>query len=343
MSEAKFERHPGNPIFPKVAGTWRGALTANVDVLQYNDEWRLYIRGNTGDEGGHASAYIGLFTCPVDRFDGFTWLEYPGNPVLRPGQPGSIDDLGAIDPNVIVADEKFLMYYVAIPHERTLPAGSAKSGRGVTWGHAVKVVALATSDDGLNFKRYGDESLLPPFSSGPEIVVHDNIYWLYYSAENEFGGTDIYLVRSEDPYHFDPTSRKKVFAPGQAGTWDCKSVNTQRIFQDNGIWYMFYTGSAAHEDTPWNFGVAASRDLVNWTRYDGNPVFERGTEGQWDDCGIWYPTTVKVGDTYYMWYEGRSCGEPQAVADIRPGGRGRGGFSQVGLATMKSDTFFFTI
>ena len=91
-------------------------------------------------------------------------------------------------------------------------------------------------------------------------------------------------------YHEDAKKTQKPVG-------DAICVTTPRIFRDNDLWYMVYAGSNVHEDTPWCFGVAASRDLVHWTRYPGNPVFERGNEGEWDDCGIWYGTTVKVEDT----------------------------------------------
>ena len=343
MSESFLQRHPANPIIPVVPNTWRNYVTANVDILLWQDEWRLYFRGNHKDENGVVHAAIGLLTCPFDEFDGVTWREYSGNPVTTPGEPGSIDDVGAIDPTILVVDDKFLMYYTAVPAAREAPKGSAKSSRGRSWGHAVKSIALAVSDDGLSFQRWGDEPIVPPFAAGPEMICHDGQFWLFYAGYHERGGTDVYLLRSKDPYHFDHTQRQMVLTVGEPGSWEGKSVTTPRIFFDNDTWYMVYAGSDRHEDTPWHFGLAASRDLVHWIKYEDNPIFERGVEGDWDDCGIWYGTTIKVGGVYYMWYEGRSCGESQAVADARPGGRGRGGFSQIGLATMRSDTFFFEI
>jgi len=339
----KFHHHPHNPIFPLVADSWRCDVSANADVLLYEGEWRLYLRGNGRDGDGRRNSSIGLFTCPQEAFDGETWQEYAGNPVFTQGEPGSIDDFGPLDPSMLVVDGQVLMFYTAVPRGNPLNERSS-SGRGSSWGHAMKSIGLAVSDDGLRFQRRGDEPLVPHFAAAPEVLSWNDEYWMFYSALNEIGGTDIHLIRSTDPFRFDAGDAiGKIFSPGPAGSWDGICVTTLRIFRDGGIWYMVYAGSNVHEDTPWYFGVAASRDLIHWTRYPGNPVFERGAEGQWDDCGIWYGTTVKVGDTYYMWYEGRSCGEPRHVADQRPGGRGRGGKSQVGLATMRSETFFFTI
>jgi predicted GH43/DUF377 family glycosyl hydrolase len=336
------QRHPANPVIPVVPDTWRNYVTANVDIVRWQDEWRLYFRGNHKDESGTVHAAIGLLTCPVDEFDGVTWREYPGNPITTPGEPGSVDDVGAIDPSVLIVDGKFLLYYTAVPSGRKAPGDSAKADRGRSWGHTVKSIALAVSDDGLSFRRWGTEPIIPAFAAAPEVICHDGEFWLFYAGYHERGGTDIYLVRSSDPFRFDHAQRQMVLTVGP-GNWESLSVTTPRIFCDNGTWYMVYAGSDRHEDTPWHFGVAASRDLIHWTKYDGNPIFARGDEGAWDDCGIWYGTTIKVGDVYYMWYEGRSSGEPQVAADARPGGRGRGGFSQIGLATMRSDSFFFEI
>ena len=332
----RLERHPANPIIPVVPGTWHNFVTANADVIRVGDEWRLYFRGNSKQTDGTVNAAIGLLTCPVDGFDGVTWQAHAGNPVTRPGPAGSFDDLGALDPAIVEADGRFLLYYTAVPQERP-----ESVGRG--WGHSVKSIGLAVSDDGLRFERWGNEPLIPAFAAAPEVVRHAGEYWMFYSALDPRGGTDICLVRSPDPYRFDHTRRRIVLTVGEPGSWEGLTVTTHRIFRDNGLWYMVYAGSDRHEDTPWHFGVAASHDLVTWTRYPGNPIFERGPEGTWDDCGIWYGTTEKIDGVYYMWYEGRSSGEPRHIADTRPGGRGRGGISQIGLATMRSDTFFFTL
>lgn len=336
-------RHPDNPVIPVIPGTWRNYVTANVDVLRWQDEWRLYFRGNREDENGVVNGLIGLLTCPIDAFDGVTWHEYAGNPITRPGEPDSIDGMGAIDPTVLVADGRFLLYYTAVPSAQSEPEGNPATGPGRPWGQAGKSIALAVSEDGLQFSRQGSAPIIPRFAAAPEVVFHDGEYWLFYSAYDDRGGTDICVVHSRDPCHFDHKQRQAVLTVGAPGTWEALTVTTHRIFRDNGLWYMVYAGSDRHEDTPWHFGVAASRDLLHWTRYPGNPIFERGAEGEWDDCGIWYPTTMKVDGVYYMWYEGRSSGEPRAIADVRPGGRGRGGFSQIGLATMRADQFFFTI
>ena len=212
-----FTRHPANPVIPVVPGTWRNYVTANADIILWKDEWRLYFRGNCEHEGGVVNGYIGLMTCPVDEFDGVTWTEYVGNPITAPGEPGSIDDMGAIDPSVLVVDDRFLLYYTAVPLPGTEPESHRLTSPGRPWGQAGKCIALADSDDGLKFVRTRPDPVLPRFAAAPEVVFHEGEYWLFYSGYDERGGTDIYVVRSADPYRFDHTRRQIALSAGLRG------------------------------------------------------------------------------------------------------------------------------
>lgn len=64
---------------------------------------------------------------------------------------------------------------------------------------------------------------------------------------------------------------------------------------------------------------AESVDGVNFVEYPGNPVLIKGSD--WESGLIGRPSVLKVNETYYMFYEGRSCAE-----SLRLGG-------QIGLAT----------
>ncbi|MEM7124859.1 MAG: hypothetical protein AAF702_00945, partial [Chloroflexota bacterium] len=58
MMAKSFTRHAANPIIPVIPNTWRNYVTANVDILQVQDEWRLYFRGNGKHENGLLSRSI---------------------------------------------------------------------------------------------------------------------------------------------------------------------------------------------------------------------------------------------------------------------------------------------
>ena len=62
-----WERYPGNPVFPAVAGTWYDVQSANPDLLLNGDTYFMYFRGQ---RGGHDR--IGVATIPQAKFDGVT-------------------------------------------------------------------------------------------------------------------------------------------------------------------------------------------------------------------------------------------------------------------------------
>ncbi len=59
---------------------------------------------------------------------------------------------------------------------------------------------------------------------------------------------------------------------------------------------------------------SVSRDLITWQ--DTGVAIPVGPTGSWDDYDIWAPTTVKVGDTYHLWYAGVQVVGSQQVQKI---------------------------
>lgn len=63
--------------------------------------------------------------------------------------------------------------------------------------------------------------------------------------------------------------------PGAPGSWDDLATWTGSAIGHGSQWYMLYTGiSRAEEGLVQRIGLAMSHDLVNWSKYDHNPVLE---------------------------------------------------------------------
>jgi predicted GH43/DUF377 family glycosyl hydrolase len=124
-----------------------------------------------------------------------------------------------------------------------------------------------------------------------------------------------------------------VLAVGAKGEWDSHTVETPRIFEENGRYHMFYCGSDRYSDYPAHAGLATSTDLVRWRKFEGNPVFSRGEAGAWDEGAIWFTTVEKIGGRYYLWYEGYGGGDSRTK---EYGSYLQGAKSQIGLAIMVS-------
>lgn len=73
------------------------------------------------------------------------------------------------------------------------------------------------------------------------------------------------------------------------------------LFEDNGKFHLFYLRGVKGEGFP-TIGHAVSDDLINWK--DLESIASGGDTGSWDAGGTKTGTTVKKGDTYYLFYGG---------------------------------------
>jgi len=108
------------------------------------------------------------------------------------------------------------------------------------------------------------------------------------------------LARGEDfpselvrlvPYEGNP-----VFAGTGRDTWDRKIRERGFILREGDTWHLWYTGYNPQRGREMHLGYATSPDGLKWTRYAGNPVYDKAwTE---DMC------VAKHRDTYFMFAEG---------------------------------------
>jgi len=305
-----FVRHPRNPILPAVPGTWMEDQTANPDLLRRGDIYHLYFRGQ---RGGHDR--IGVATIPADQFDGITWHIHP-EPVIDVGPPGSWDADHVLDPATVEVNGRVFLYYSAV---------SPRCPSSV----APRCVCLATSHDGIHFSKYEGNPIIIG-GGGPEVVWRDGVFHLYYWREVPGRtGFELHLATSTNGHDFTPYPHNPVLPVGPAGAWDSHTVETPRIMREEETYVMFYAGSDRHDDYPAHAGIATSTDLMHWTKSPPNPVFSRGEAGTWDEGAIWFTTVERIGDHYYLWYEGYGGGNSR---EVPYGSYLQGARSQVGLA-----------
>jgi predicted GH43/DUF377 family glycosyl hydrolase len=275
------------PFIPAVSGTWKSRYTANADLVDFGDKYLMYYRGT--DE---RFDQIGVMSCSKEKFDGIHWEDYPFNPIIKNGLSGSCDSRGVIDPSAILHKGKIFLYYSA-------------------FGDEADTIGLATSEDGFRFEKWSDNPVL--IGRCPEIVVHNNGFYLFFVRENELGGFSIYAALSGEGIRYSVLD-EPVLIPGLRDAWDSKSVTTPRIFKEGNLWYMVYAGDDRTQDDSWRFGLAVSGDLLHWKKYEGNPIFQHGPLGAWDDTCIWFGTTEKVNGRYWMWYE--ACNSRRGFPDF---------------------------
>jgi predicted GH43/DUF377 family glycosyl hydrolase len=187
------------------------------------------------------------------------------------------------------------------------------------------------------FKKYEGN---PVLRAGPEewdsVSVRQNglwkegdIYYLFYSGEYSSNSYDhhwqIGVATSEDMIHWEKYDGNPILTTGKIGEWDSFWVMYPDIQKIRNTYYMTYMGCHMEKKfipkprvliytergpaPPWHMeiGVATSKDLINWRKYERNPVLSTGdawTGPEWDSCGIYDHSVLFYKGVYYMAYGG---------------------------------------
>jgi len=324
---AQWIKDADNPIIRPERGTWKHDRCTSVTVTFRNGRCFFYHDGGMGFwwNGVPGFNWIGLLTCDESQFDGKTFEPFIGNPVLTHGRFCDFDRLGMISPRAHIIDGRFHLYYCGVSYERF------ERGKAPVWR---KGIGLAISDDGINFDKVGHEPVVrtpTPLAIGcPKVYLVDGRWHMLSVAApiDRSEGFAVYLQTSDDPQRFDGPM-ERVFEPGPAGAWDCRSIAAPACCYDeeDGYYYMLYGGCGRTWDYPFGIGLARSRDLRDWERHPRNPLIHRGDQGAWDDGAMWVTEFIKHNGMYYAWYEGRSAGRDRSE-EYSPGAT-----KQIGMMT----------
>lgn len=224
--------------------------------------------------------------------------------------PYDFDYNHVFDPATIVWNDQVYLYYSAI-------------------GRGDDSIGLAISDDGEKFLKI-DKTIV--IGRSPEVVIKGNTIYMFFVRDRIDKGYSIYLAQSKDGYNYWMIQDVPVLTFGLANEWDNAEVTTPRIIRIDDIYYMLYAGLNRndHKDVPRAFGISRSVDLVHWEKYPGNPVFECGSDGSWDDGGIWFCTTFRLENKLFLMYEG---GRLENILNRIPA------LTQVGLAELPVELF----
>ena len=94
--------------------------------------------------------------------------------------------------------------------------------------------------------------------------------------------------------------KKPILDIGSPGTFDSVLVCIPSVLKEDDHYKMWYT---AHGGVEFRVGLAISKDGVNFTKYEKNPVLDV-TSDNWDCKGVQFAQVIKENDIYKMWYAG---------------------------------------
>lgn len=235
--------------------------------VEENGERILYYFAST-NEGQRQST-----GRAVSSDDGETWVREKTNPVMAPtGREGDWDSGVAPGPGIIKLGEKdYRMLYRGGVH----PSGTDAMG-------------LATSKDGINFKRHPDNPLLKPdaFKGLPHdgkvlmgafnvTRMHDGRYVVLFEGGPSVtgGAAQIFGTVTKDFLHFESMNDgfPVLDARKHIRNWKISSVANPRLMTlpDKKTYALVFNGS---RHGAYALGIAFSTDMQNWWEHPCNPI-----------------------------------------------------------------------
>lgn len=136
-------------------------------------------------------------------------------------------------------------------------------------------VAYATSNDGINWTKRGiilkhSGNWERANNGTPSLFRAGQTWYLLYHG---FDGTDVRVFGASGS-SLTALSRMNGGRPlvnTSSSGWDAGTVGKRSIIQQGGFYWMVYEGSTDQpfDKARWSSGVARSRDLVNWEKWQG--------------------------------------------------------------------------
>jgi hypothetical protein len=237
-----FQPIEANPIFQgRGTGHWDQHIRERGWILRDEKIWHMWFTGFEGGGGNNGpNLKLGYATSP----DGLQWERHPGNPVY--------DETWVEDMMVVKHNGTYYMFAEG-KHD---------------------IAQLLTSTDGIHWTRIGPMDIRltsgQPISDGPRgtpAAWYENDIWYLFYERRDLG---IWLATSTDTKVWTNVSDEPVIQLGP-GKYDRRQVALNQIVKHNGIYYAYYHGSG-ESSRLWSTNVAASKDLVHWSKYDGNPL-----------------------------------------------------------------------
>lgn len=193
-------------------------------------------------------------------------------------------------PGVVRVGDSWYMWYTGQNHERHTGA-----------------LGLATSGDGANWERVGDEPVLSPAGGWekeslmcPHVIHEGGRFRMWYSGGDIYEPDAIGYAESEDGIHWRRAASNPVLWPAEG--WERDRVTGACIVPHGGAYLAFYVGFGEGFEAA-QIGMARSRDGIHdWERYPGNPIVVKGEAGAWDDCNVYKPYVVRFRDRWHMYY-----------------------------------------
>ncbi|NOZ48986.1 MAG: hypothetical protein GXP37_02920 [Chloroflexi bacterium] len=148
----------------------------------------------------------------------------------------------------------------------------------------------------------------PDAEFAPFVLKEGDVYKMWYEHARD-GVRQLGYATSSDGLLWNRHSGNPVLTVGPDG-FDQETVGHGTVLHEDGLYKLWYH---AIGDQGVIIAYATSPDGVNWTK-QGPVLYPEG--GAWDQGGLWGPSVLKSGDTYWMWYSAFGPMGPPAIGVV---------------------------
>ena len=205
------------------------------------------------------------YICHATSTDGVHFDRDPGNPVFQP--QGEWNCGRAIDADVVVWGDRLLMYFATRDpalEKQLLGVAAAPLDSSFTRGCWTQL----DMDAPILQPELPWEQLC--IEAPAACVYHDKIY-LFYAGAYNCCPQQIGCAVSTDALHYTRLFTTPLLPSGPAGSWNESESGHPYIFEDNGVYHLFYQGSDDKGKT-WRL----SRALIRFDGHDMPYVVQEG-------------------------------------------------------------------
>jgi len=236
-----FQPCKDNPVFQAgKPGDWDENIRERGWILYEDGVYHLWYTGyRSGPDEPRLLGY-------AYSQDGMHWERHPDNPVHREGW---VEDM-----SVVKVGNRWYMF---------------AEGAG-------DLTHLLTSDDRIHWEDHGALTILKtsgeaiePGPFGTPVIWHEKgVWYLFYERD----AIAVWLARSEDLKTWIHVQDEPVMNRGPLA-YDLDMIAMDQVIRHGDCYYAYFHGLyPGGKPREWCSAIAASRDLIHWEKYSGNPL-----------------------------------------------------------------------
>ncbi len=291
-----------------------------VRVLKKGNFFRFRVNGNTGWIRGPSGEWEGVYdprentlaltgtggcgfeSCTVATLP---WLDQRTEPVIARGPADSHYERQIIPGAIVETGGRYYMYCMA-------------GMEGDQEGSSRRSIAVAVSADLVNWRVHPAPVLSHADAPGDNIYVNGAVVTpegrivIMYAVQQYPSWLGFMTATADDPMGpFTTYSRNPVYRHFNDAAHE---FDLLRVDHPDYRYLMCYAGYTPRPSGGWPGGdrgyLLYSDDLVDWRTDENNPVFGPQTEQDWDAVHVRPRSLNRIGDTWYLWYEGCNAWTP---------------------------------